>query len=1696
MSSTLLQYFLQDDVDSFKRLLANVSNAPTGQRSAPGSITPKIGSPSYGSSPSTSSRNHKKVIGTSPGTPHVDRSGYGRSHATPWSRTQVNARDQNGRTLLHQIASSPKPTVIEFANALLELPFVDIYAQDSESGWTALHRALYSGNIAVAQALMQRDLRSATDFSAPSSLHHLTASLIKIKDREGNSPFDVYGATISGRDIKRTDGKPLGDFVGNDSDIEASSPETSVYGGDSPEDGILARAQLKARTNLQGDEVFTFGSNKNMTLGLGDEDDRQFPERISLDRPDHLLQRFFMEREKAREHQEQRSTLFGQAIGHADNQDNLPTLITSKPLSVQDVYMSKLHTAVLTNDPESNLYMSGFGPGGRLGTGDEATRYHFVCIETGGLAGKKVISLALGQDHSIAISEQGEVFTWGSNKYGQLGYNLPRANNKRDTPMQSTPRQVFNPFKREVILGAAASAIHSVVFSSSGLYTFGKNEGQLGLVDSDARSLEVQVTPRRVGVSLFNAPIRMVSAIDRATAVLLETNETWVFTHYGYSKVIFPLDFSSYFIKESFLATRYGNTANRVIKITAGGNTICALSSFGEVYSVHVNGKPDHTSIASSTTNPAKIRNSLSTPERVWSVRKSHMAANDVDVGQDGSIIICTTSGSAWRKEKRAKIKASNSKDYKFVRIAGLSRVTAVRSNAYGAFAAIQKDCDVTKEQVTVSPSSLWNDFFQLLPVKSLAENVETDVKGDLIIRHQVAKMKVAVSSSSDVESEVRRIVERSDMERSGHLIWLRTTVSDTRVPVHEFILAGRSPVMRTALAESRRTHHFSISDFITLGFNDDGNHELVLQGMDFLSLLTLVVFLYTDDVLDVWRDVRHDSVNAYRYRQVRTEVMRIATYLDIRPLERAARVMGEPSRTLHDDMDRALNDPSFFESGDVTIRLKDARVRAHKQVVCQRCPFFDALFHGRSGGRWLDSRRQDEAITIDLQDMESNVFNFVLRHLYADTEEELFDDVRYSSLDDFIDLVLDVMFAANELMIDRLAQVCQKMLGRFVDTRNVCQLLNAVAPCTVTEFKEAALEYMCLNLETLLENRLLDDLEEDLMDELDLICQENQLARYPISRGRNSEEALLEKYPELVTGLEIDRQRRVDSMRLSSRRDQDELFDERIRANVSDKGTPSPYVRKMKAAQSGEPRLSAGSPTLKARQSMNDLMFQMDDESAVSPTPMRRGKTPMASPLIAEDLDDLSQPPALSLSYGQGDSLGDASYLEARVGSIETGAAGISNVSTTPTIQPNPPAATSKGAPWVSADISGDKRNLKDIMAETSTSRVSNLTLGMTDRSNTQSGGTFTQKMSQKERKRLQQIQAQEALAAQQKAAVESRQSPWQTVSKKPTPSSLTGDDSANQFKTVQKPAMTLRQTVAGSPSIRPTSNPGLSPSGQGRGLSQPLLGPSTNAKPIPARTNPVALKTRPSPSLSPLSTPQPIIQSIRHTPRPERSLPGPSGQTSLASILLQQQAEKDEIREAASAKHNLQDIQAEQEFQEWWDKESKRVMEAEAAAAAAAASQTSRNRNGRRKNRGQQSQQHQQRQGGNKPQQREKADMSNEAPRSQGKRPTHHRPPKNPQPPAGPGNSRSESIHSRGNGRGGGGRLEGVIDGVGGMGDVELGTDGGGVGGGGRSGDIELGSGREDGGERSGDLIDGNDPGDMTWMLIVKTAEADLEL
>ena len=978
-------------------------------------------------------------------TQHATKGHDGKSQgqSVALSRSDVNSKDGFGRTLLHHAASSRQPNAVGFVIALLAIPYLDLYAQDAESGWTALHRALYFGNVAIAQALMLRDIRDATDYTT-SGLHGHAGGLIKIKDHEGNSPFEVFALTIAPRvlaeDARTLAANSADDESGNSVDLDHIGAEENGQ-----------RRPNRPRINLLGDEVFAFGSNKNLSLGLGDEDDRQYPERINLQRPEHLLTRLH------HEHVMEKTLPIRDPSASQRNfsgSSALPALIRHQALKIQDVVMSKLHTAIITNDAEANLFICGFGPGGRLGTGDEATRFNYVCVESGGLAGKRVASVALGRDHTIAVSASGEVFTWGSNKYGQLGYSLPQPPASGEAPVQLLPRQLYGLMKKEAIVGAAASSIHSAIFTSSTLYTFGKNEGQLGLMDADARSLEMQVTPRRVGVSVIQSAIQMVSAIDRATSILLENHDLIVLTHYGFTKVVLQLEgFTNYFLQGSY-ATRYDPAGNYVCKVTSGGNTICAMSSFGEVFTVDVTKKIESTA-GVSTTNPSRARNALPHPTRVWSIRKAHMAARDVAVGQSGSIILSTEAGSVWRKEKRAIIKdvgsnasdTARSKDYKFARIPNIIRAVGVRSNAFGAFAAIRSDCNVTREQLIVNPPSLWKDLLPLLPFKDYGKVEETSDSEDPRPRFWMpaasetspAHVRRAIILSQDAETNLLQLLSQFDpLAESQYDLWVTSNVTDVRIPVHSFLLKSRSCVLRRALAEFQNTYYFSLLDVFSIEYGPDGQIQIQFQGADFLTITNLVFYLYTENIIDVWHHTSKAPRSATRYRQVRTELMKIATSLEMKSLERAARVMTEPARCLQLDMESAILDEDFFSDADLLIELAhDATMPAHSALLCCRCPFFDGLFHGRAGGAWISSRRTDaeetaETVKVDLRHVEARIFRMVLQHIYADSGEELFDDVVTKDLDEFLDMLIEVMSVANELMLDRLAQICQKILGRF----------------------------------------------------------------------------------------------------------------------------------------------------------------------------------------------------------------------------------------------------------------------------------------------------------------------------------------------------------------------------------------------------------------------------------------------------------------------------------------------------------------------------------------------------------------------------------------------------------------------------------------------------------------------------------------
>jgi len=97
-----------------------------------------------------------------------------------------------------------------------------------------------------------------------------------------------------------------------------------------------------------------------------------------------------------------------------------------------------------------------------------------------------VVSVALGQDHTLALTTAGEVFSWGLNRFSQLGYTLDTPTGREslgriEEPIQATPRRVQAALRKVVVRGVAASRSASACWTDQDVYTWGTNNGQLGV---------------------------------------------------------------------------------------------------------------------------------------------------------------------------------------------------------------------------------------------------------------------------------------------------------------------------------------------------------------------------------------------------------------------------------------------------------------------------------------------------------------------------------------------------------------------------------------------------------------------------------------------------------------------------------------------------------------------------------------------------------------------------------------------------------------------------------------------------------------------------------------------------------------------------------------------------------------------------------------------------------------------------------------------------------------------------------------------------------------------------------------------------------------------------------------------------------------------------------------------------------------
>lgn len=139
------------------------------------------------------------------------------------------------------------------------------------------------------------------------------------------------------------------------------------------------------------------------------------------------------------------------------------------------------------------LYSWGCNEGGQLGFGSGPDRHVPTRVAAARLGGARVVQVAAGLCHSLALAEDG-LYTFGDNSAGQLG----RAG-------FSLPQRLPLPLSGGLPVQLAAGAWHSAVASGDHLFTWGRGDGgqlgfraSTGIRSATGRPVVCQPTPVRV----------------------------------------------------------------------------------------------------------------------------------------------------------------------------------------------------------------------------------------------------------------------------------------------------------------------------------------------------------------------------------------------------------------------------------------------------------------------------------------------------------------------------------------------------------------------------------------------------------------------------------------------------------------------------------------------------------------------------------------------------------------------------------------------------------------------------------------------------------------------------------------------------------------------------------------------------------------------------------------------------------------------------------------------------------------------------------------------------------------------------------------------------------------------------------------------------------------------------------------------
>ncbi|XP_030895380.1 inhibitor of Bruton tyrosine kinase [Leptonychotes weddellii] len=781
-------------------------------------------------------------------------------------------------------------------------------------------------------------------------------------------------------------------------------------------------------------DVYTWGDNTNFTLGHGSQNSKHHPELVDL--------------------------------------------FSRSGVYIKQVVLCKFHSVFLSQ--KGQVYTCGHGPGGRLGHGDEQTCLIPRLVE--GLSGHNCSQVAAAKDHTVVLTEDGCVYTFGLNIFHQLGIIPPPSS-------CNVPRQMQAKYlKGRTIIGVAAGRFHTVLWTREAVYTMGLNGGQLGYLP-DPNGEKYVTAPRQVSALHHkDITLSLVAASDGATVCVTTRGDIYLLADYQCKKM------ASKQLNLKKVLVSGGRMEYKVDPENLkenGGQKICilAMDGAGRVFCWR--------SVSSSV---KQCR--WAYPRQVFI---SDIALNRKD------ILFVTQDGEGFRGKWFEEKKKNSEKK------------AEILSNLHNSSSDVSCVSDI-------------NSVYERIRLEKLtfahrAVSVSTDPSGcNFAILQSDPKTSLyeipAVSSSSFFE-EFGKLLRETDETDNIHDVTFQ--VGNRIFPAHKYILAVHSDFFQKLFLSDGTSLDFT--DVYRKDEDSAGCHLFVVEKVHPDLFEYLLQFIYTDtcdflihgftprinfnkkpeeyqgtmnshsnkmnchednqkSAFEVYRSNQAQTVNEKQKSKPKSSNKGKNTGEDdpVRMLQNVAKKFGFSNLSSRLDgvkfengkinviekksgTKSKLNQKKCSFLCDVTMKSVDGKeFPCHKCVLCARLEYF----HSMLSSSWI------EASTCTALEMpiHSDILKVILDYLYTDEAVVIKESQN-------MDFVCSVLVVADQLLITRLKGICEVALTEKLTLKNAAMVLEFAAMYNAEQLKLSCLQFIGLNMASLLEARSLDVLSDGVLKDL-----------------------------------------------------------------------------------------------------------------------------------------------------------------------------------------------------------------------------------------------------------------------------------------------------------------------------------------------------------------------------------------------------------------------------------------------------------------------------------------------------------------------------------------------------------------------------------------------------------------------------------